>query len=253
MRLTANLVVHNELDRYLVPCLQQLLGFCDDVAVWDDGSTDGTAEALDGIFAQEDRLRLRQDSERRFFQHEGRTRQKALEFALEGRPTHILAVDADELILEGQKLRNQLARGTVWSLCMREVWKVCKHGVEIRQDGGWCEHPVPIVWKLPRVMGGRWKIPEVKLASGRTPAPVSTIRPLYSDVAIYHFGWTNVAERRARYERYVEHDGGRFHASRHIKSIMWPDIDITATYEEVVIPQAWLDRATRDVEEYTYG
>ena len=46
---------------------------------------------------------------------------------------------------------------------------------------------------------------------------------LSSGVSFFHFGWACVADRQARYDRYVEHDGGAFHASRHLQSIMWPD------------------------------
>jgi len=42
-------------------------------------------------------------------------------------------------------------------------------------------------------------------------------------VSFFHFGWACVADRQARYDRYVEHDGGKFHASPHLQSIMWQD------------------------------
>jgi hypothetical protein len=113
--------------------------------------------------------------------------------------------------------------------------------LEIRQDGGWCEHPVPILWKNV----GKLPLHNRKLASGRAPAAISTLRPRFTDVAVYHFGWANQGERQARYQRYIEHDGGRFHRDQHIRSIMWPDMDITSTMESTKVPVAWLDRANR--------
>ena len=243
MKLVASLIVHNELGRYLVPCVQSLASFCDEIRVWDDGSTDGTREAL----ARHPAVKVTGTDERRFFDHEGLARQAALEWTMEANPTHVLAIDADELILEGEKLRAQLEHSEVWSLCMREVWKARRETLEIRQDGGWCEHPVPILWRVPRMLSNRWRIPNRALASGRTPAPVSHLRPRFTDVAIYHFGWACKDDRRDRYERYVRHDNGRFHRNSHIQSIMWPDMDIVATTETVKVPRPWVDRSQRQV------
>lgn len=243
MKLLAYMVVHNELDRYLIPCLESLLGYCDEVAVWDDGSTDGTAQALEAASHDFGRLRFHREEENVFFDHEGQLRQRALDWALESNPTHVLAIDADELIVEGQKLREQLGTGRAFSLCMREVWKAKSDSLEIRQDGGWCEHPVPILWKNV----GRMPLHNRKLASGRAPAAVSTLRPRFTDVAVYHFGWACQADREQRYQRYAQHDGGRYHRNSHIQSIMWPDMDITTTFESVRVPRPWVDRANRQL------
>jgi len=44
---------------------------------------------------------------------------------------------------------------------------------------------------------------------------------------ILHLGWANQAARAARHQRYVEADGGRFHRSSHLDSILWPDNMVT--------------------------
>lgn len=248
MKLLAYMVVHNELDRYLLPCLEALLSFCDEIAVWDDGSTDETREALADLFGADPRLRVHHEPESTFFDHEGQLRQRALDWALESEPTHVLAIDADELILEGAKLRQQLGQGRAFSLCMREVWKAREESLEIRQDGGWCEHPVPILWKNV----GRLPLHNRKLASGRAPAAISTLRPRFTDIPVYHFGWACQADREARYRRYAKHDGGRYHRNSHIQSIMWPDMDITTTFESVRVPRPWVDRANREPVGYPY-
>lgn len=242
MKLVAYMVVHNELDRYLVPCIESLVSYCDGVAIWDDGSTDGTSEYLQGLAASGAPVRVHHEPESAFFDHEGQLRQRALDWTLQESATHVLAIDADELVLEGQKLREQLGQGRAFSLCMREVWKARPESLEIRQDGGWCEHPVPIMWKNV----GRLPLHNRKLASGRAPAAIGTLRPRFTDVAIYHFGWANRHDRRARYERYTKHDGGRYHRNTHIESIMYPDMDVTTTMETVAAPKPWVDRANRE-------
>ena len=223
MNLIASLVVHNELDRYLLPCVKHLTEFCDDVRVFDDGSTDGTREALAGI----DRVTYRQQEQSTFYAHEGQTREKALNFAREANPTHVLAIDADEFIDDGARFRKMVegSQQDVLTLHMEEVWKANTKTIATREDGGWRQHPVPIVWRVTRQMRGPWSMPNKALACGRVPLGVvrSRYRVQATGVSILHFGWANVADRQERYQRYVEADGGRFHASRHLQSIMFPD------------------------------
>ena len=142
MNLVAMMIVRNELDRYLEPVVTQLLTFCDEIRVTDDGSTDGTREWLEGL----DRVSVRAVDETEFYRHEGRARQSAMNWAYKGGPTHVLAVDADEYIAGGQQLREALAtdRMMVWTLDMQEIWQVFTECMKVREDGGWRSHPVPI-------------------------------------------------------------------------------------------------------------
>ncbi len=222
MNLVASLVVRNELQRYLLPCVQHLTEFCDDVRVYDDGSTDGTQEVLAGL----DRVSYRQQEQTTFFTHEGETRARALNFAREANPTHMLAIDADEFISDGAAFRKVVegSEQNVLTLHMEEVWKADPAALYTREDGGWKQHGVPIVWRVTRQMRGPWQMPNRALACGRTPTNVvRNRRTQATGVSILHFGWANLADRQARYERYIEADGGRFHASQHLKSIMFPD------------------------------
>jgi hypothetical protein len=41
--------------------------------------------------------------------------------------------------------------------------------------------------------------------------------------SILHFGWARESERQSRYDRYAKHDGGQFHASQHLESILWSE------------------------------
>lgn len=224
MNLVANLIVRNELDRYLIECIDLLLGFCDLVAVYDDGSTDGTSEALAGM----DRVQVTSAFQSSFYRHEGAARQRALSIALEHNPTHILAIDGDELIGDGEILREAIENSphvAVWTLCMQEVWGCDAHELLIRQDGGWKAHPVPILYRVES--GAPYEIPQRAMASGRVPLFRRGLGQVFSHVSILHMGWARVAEREARHARYVEHDGGRFHAGAHLDSIIWGDDRVT--------------------------
>lgn len=243
VNLVASLIVRNELERYLLECLDLLLGFCDEIRVWDDGSTDGTFDVLHGM----DRISVATDVETRFYAHEGAARQRALDWTLEARPTHVLAVDGDELVTDGRELRSFVEashRTDVFTLCMEEVWKANEDEIWVRQDGGWRAHGVPILYRVVG-SGAGLEIPQRALASGRVPASVARRhgRSAATGTSILHLGWANEAERSRRYARYVEHDGGKFHAGSHLESIMWPD-------ERVELQRcSWGDSITRTMRQ----
>lgn len=228
MKLIASLIVRNELDRYLKPCIEHLLEFCDEIRVTDDASTDGTAEWL----AEQDRVEVVQIAAPSFFAHEGRARNAALAWTMGGNPSHILALDADEFVTDGAAIRRACeadkGRG-VWSLGLEEVWRADERNLYVREDGGWRAQAngIPILWRAPQPRAAKttaWQVADRALACGREPVAVRRLgRALPSGSAVLHFGWSCEADRAARYARYVEHDGGRFHRNAHLDSIMWPD------------------------------
>lgn len=225
MNLVASLVVRDELARYLEPCVASLLGFCDAIIVLDDGSTDGTYEWL----LEQPKVYMTR-GEPGFFENEGRTRQKLLEITLAHGPSHVLAIDADEFVADGDLVRKTVEEGraSVFSLCMSEVWSATSTQIGIRKDGRWGPHRAPILWKAPTRADASWRIPEKEGAGGRIPkAVVAQARSAFSlDIDILHFGWANQRERLARHARYADR-GGFGHDPRHIASILLPDAKVT--------------------------
>lgn len=239
MKLIASLIVKNELGRYLLPCLAHLLTYCDEVRILDDGSTDDWADRLRKNGARPpltrfdhvidlDRIHVLRDEVSRFFYHEGAARNALLDWTLLGEPTHILAIDADEFVTDGPALRAACEQPVaIHSLDMEEVWRAEDECLCVRMDGGWRPHPIPILFTVPRNAGRdpQFRIQDSALACGREPMSVrarrNTARP--TGAQILHFGWANESERVARHHRYAVADGGRFHASTHLDSILWPD------------------------------
>lgn len=221
MKLVASLLVRNELGRYLEPCILHLLEFVDEVRVLDDASTDGSFEWLAD---QGPHVQVLQLPRPHFFEHEGRTRQALLEWTLKGDPSHIVSIDCDEFVNDGPGLRRSIefADRAAFGLTMEEVWEADVGGLCVREDGGWRSHPVPALWRIPERLDARWRIADRALACGRVPVAIDGIQPvLLADHSLLHFGWANEQERQARYDRYRVADGGRFHASQHLESIMW--------------------------------
>ena len=231
VNLVASLIVKNELGRYLEPCVEHLQTFCDDITAVDDGSTDGTYEYLQSAGCVVTQLPA---SDGFFDGHEGRRRQFLLEWTVEQtRPEWLLAIDADEFISDGAVLRAFCSRPRqVANLNMKEVWKAGAE-LSVRVDGGWRPHPCPIMYRPPARLTGRWRIADRALACGREPQIIRSMmgRSRPSGVDILHFGWANQAARKARYDRYVTADGGRYHRNSHLDSIMWPDLDVTLEAE----------------------
>ncbi len=235
MKLVASLLVHNEIDRYLEACVAALLEYVDEIRAVDDASTDGSFELLAGAG---DRVNVAQLSSPQFFQHEGRTRQALLEWTMQAEPTHVLAIDADEFVADPEKLRNAVAanrNAATITLCMEEVWKADPDGYHVRCDGGWCPHETSSCYRVPheRMRGPDWRIQDRALACGREPLAIRYARNshrgpgrVYADTALLHFGWTRQDERKARHERYAIADGGKFHARRHLDSILWQDSQV---------------------------
>jgi len=243
MKLIASAIVRNETRRYLEPWLGHLLTFCDEVRLLDDGSTDGTREIAAGF----DEVYVRANHGPAFFEDESAARNHLLTWTMQGDPDYVLSIDADEFIGDTETLRFHLGQAAaVYSLTMREVWKIDGLKVGLRVDGLWGDRRCPLLWRAPaELRGTRWRIPKRKLACGREPQAVRGQRGFDTGVGIYHFGWTREADRTARAERYFEHDGGRFHASKHLQSILWPDDQVGLDWQPwpPSIPDAVADRA----------
>lgn len=232
MKLVASVPVRNELGRYLIPFIEHLKEFCDAIAVVDDGSTDGTREELT-VMPEVTYLATRDEGTPSFFAHEGQFRNALLKLTLACDPTHILAIDADEFVSDGKLIR-EVCEGPahVFTLLMEEVWKADPDILQIRVDGGWRRRNVPILYRvpLPGRRGRDFQIANRALACGREPQSVAkqALRggATATGASVLHFGWTREAERRARYDRYMEHDKGRFHQNAHLQSILFPDENV---------------------------
>lgn len=224
VKLVASLITRNELDRYLPMCIEHLLEFCDEIRVLDDHSDDGTSSYLTSL--NSGKIHVSSLDSGTFFDHEGHARQVLIDWTLQGSPTHVLAIDADEFISDGQELRKQIEsheKTQVFTLCMQEVWRADEQ-LSIRMDGGWVPHEVTVVWSPPLI--GRSTIRNQALACGRVPKEAEQLTrrgASFTGVSILHFGWACEVDRQKRYDRYAVHDGGNFHASTHLNSIMWPD------------------------------
>lgn len=220
MTLLASMIVRNEMSRFLPLVVQHLLTFCDSVIVLDDNSDDGTFEWCD----TQSNVLVQRNTGPQFYEYESQARQQLLDWTLFWKPDWVLSIDADEFVSHPEALHRAMwSEYPVWTLDMEEVWKADVEHLHMRVDGQWGPRLCPILWKAPKEVTSEWAIPPRKLACGREPAIVRRTKFRKSGSSVYHFGWTREAARQARFDRYMEHDQGKFHANKHLQSIMWGD------------------------------
>ncbi len=257
MKLTASLICRNEGSRYLGPCLEHLLEFCDRLVILDDSSTDGWRDTFAPLLAEHSQritvatAETDRDGKPDFHRH-AEARNLLLKATLATEPGAVLAIDCDEMVSDGAALRKAVDTGShVVSLEIAECWEACPELLCIRQDGGWRSHQIGCVWRADRFGGQALALADKGHATGRVPEAVHRVKALASGASLIHFGWSNVAERAVRFARYDVGDGGRFHQRSHIDSILLPDDQIAMEAREW--PAAWspefrariLERANR--------
>ena len=204
-----------------MPWLRHLLTFCDEVRLLDDGSPDNTSP---GRVDRPESVQVSNNhGARSWSTRPGRGKRSSLDDASD--PDYVLSIDADEFVGNPNMVEKACAQGApVYTLQMEEVWRAEKQHLRIRIDHAWRPRPCPILWRAPKDREARnWKIPDVQLACGREPIQVRRTRAVASGASVFHFGWACEADRIERAQRYFEHDGGKFHADKHLQSILWPD------------------------------
>ena len=225
-----SLVVKNEIGRYLKPCIDWASLFLDEIFVFDDRSTDGSAELARDLGCI---VRTRDESTPSFIQHEGQFREAAwAAFEESIRPAQsrdwVLAFDADEFLVSDTDVRESLlaAIGKVESnrtvgivLPFREIFKVDSDGVMYaRIDGFWAKVRGPRLFRYLR--NGVWN--NKPMGCGSEPNYVSSSRyhsTATCGLSVIHLGYARDADKQDKYSRYsslVQHG----HSDSHIESIL---------------------------------
>jgi glycosyltransferase involved in cell wall biosynthesis len=220
-RIVANMVVRNEADHYLKQVLARLTNQVDDIIVTDDCSDDDTAGIAESFGAKVQRL-----DKPTFKENEGQLRQLSwnwLEQNLVDEDTLVLAIDADEELYETNNISLRdlanLKRFKVFNVVFFHMW----NELQYRTDGGWRPHGSTRLFRYEE--GGQFK--QSKLACGSEPTYVfNWLRTRNfmpnSGMVMKHLSYIKDVDKARKYERYMDLDGGAFHANAHIQSIMDP-------------------------------
>ena len=222
-RLIANMVARNEASEYLPEVLERLRNQVDVIVFTDDASTDDTVKVaeqyVDHIMVMD---------EPTFCVHEGDLRQASWNF-LESSAAPVdgdwvLAIDADEFLYETKKSARELIQTQDYTIINVDFYHMWNE-THFRVDGGWRPHGSTRLFKWRP--GGIFK--SSKVACGSEPTFVASdlvyFRHLFmadSGLKMKHLSYIKDADKKKKYDRYTEIDGGKFHANSHINSIIDP-------------------------------
>lgn len=227
MRVIACLVVRDEADRYLDLVLEWTKRHITaEIAVWDDGSTDGTVGVAQAHGAT---VGLRPPLWPSFADDESRAREQAWRFMEDSFAPEpgdwIFPVDADEFLVAEPGVDEQeiladldcLHDRDAVSLGRAEVFGFDVDGTPmIRLDGEWAvTSQVRLVRWQP---GGMFH--KKRLAGGSAPSYVDPAKSAPEPrLTILHYGYAHEGDRRIKHRRYMQHRG---HSRHHIDSILNP-------------------------------
>lgn len=214
------MVGRNESSRFLEPVLKRISSQVDKIVFTDDCSTDNTAEIAANyaeVFSTPEPL---------FAVHEGRLRATAWQnlekFAKPG--DWIIAIDCDEMLFHKDDLdiKNVLSKSEfdVVNVRFYHMWNETQY----RVDKLWAPNNSSRIFRFKE--GGGFL--DKALACGSEPTYVSQWMRnrnywLHSGLVMKHLGYTFDEDKKSKYERYSNLDGGKFHNLDHINSIVDPN------------------------------
>lgn len=217
-RLIAQMVIRNEVDRYLERVLTRLKDQVDLLVVTDDCSDDGSADVARSFGAK-----VHVMDQPTFVRDESLLRQTAWDFlgTFARSNDWILAIDADEEFYPDARLYRFLnqSRFPVLGVTFYHMWNETHY----RVDKAWKPTVSSRLFKYQP--GGQFR--RTKLACGSEPTYVAdNIRrgKAYwnTGMRMKHLGYLRDDDKRAKYDRYMELDHGDFHSLQHIRSIVDP-------------------------------
>jgi hypothetical protein len=228
MKVYGLLVMRNEESRYLEHCLSWMVPIFDEVFVFDDQSTDSSAEiALDHGC----RVVVRPDQVPSFMTHEGLFRLaswKAFMSVVKPKADQdwVLSFDADEFLVSDSGDTRQAVdlavnyatrknrAGVV--LPVPEIFKVDESGHYSRTDGYWGNIRGPRLFEIRD--NATWR--QKAMGCGSEPEYVVLRPPLQDSCGLHllHYGYAKDEDKKLKYERYASIDHG--HNDSHINSII---------------------------------
>ncbi len=241
MRIFGHVCVKDEAERYLAESLAWHLEFLDDVHVFDDRSTDDTADIAREAGAV---VSVRPDRAPSFLTHEGNFRQAAWkDFQSTMEVTFddwVLAFDADEFLvspneperesLERLVQMSRVEKAISWKIRVDEIFAF-DHGQPMKRTDGFWGTIFGIRFFKYRAVS---QFANRKMGCGSAPTyalqdPADATR---MPTGIMHYGYARAEDQQAKHDLYshVLHNG---HSSAHIQSILKEPTLVPITHGKV--------------------
>lgn len=196
MKLTAIMQVYNEVGNgNLERSLRSMRTFCDDICVYDDGSTDSPDDVY-RAYGCKVIWGIKND-----FTNELAHKQLLVDKAIEEGATRIWFQDADEVIQYGcgEELRRLALSNYNWAFRFVNLWR---HPAFHRVDGDWGRGIFNKLWKVP-VEGLRF---QTGRGLHRTNYPLgATDNEYLSSIKIIHYGFASTEAILRKYFLYRSH------------------------------------------------
>lgn len=219
-KIIAQMVGRNEEKRFLKEVLQRLSAQVDEIVFTDDCSEDNTHSIASNF------CHTYKTEEPTFSVHEGRLRSIAWgNLSKHANPGDwIIAIDCDEMLYNKNDLsllhiKNILSRSEkdVVNVRFYHMWSFNQY----RVDKLWAPNNSSRIFRY--VPGGVFS--DKVLACGSEPTYViDWVRQrnywIDSGLVMQHLGYIYDEDKRKKYERYSQLDGGKFHLINHINSIL---------------------------------
>lgn len=223
MKVVANMVIRNEMDRYLQACILHHRPLVDEIFIMDDMSDDLNPALLKewGV----DHIALRPVNQPSFIQNEAAFRQAGWDRMVEVLKLEagdwVLGIDADEFMV-GVPPRGLAAAADVQSFdsimfSIPEMYQI-DPPLE-RADGYWGSITG---LRMTKYQTGDQNFPWAGMGCGVFPAYAPQGRVWYELIEHYgrilHYGYANEQDREEKFARYANNDNN--HAGGHINSIL---------------------------------
>lgn len=205
-KIILSMIMKNEADRYLRPCLENAKRYITEAVIIDDGSTDNSAEvcleALDGIPVHLIRNNISK------FTNEVSLRKQQWEETIKRNPDWILCIDADEIFedrfADGVKKLVSNTKADALYFRLYDFWDMNHY----RDDEYWKAHHYyrPFLIRYKPNIDYHWK--ETPQHCGRFPLNINDFKRQYSPLRLKHYGWAKAKDRIEKYERYQKLDPG---------------------------------------------
>lgn len=213
--------VHNEMARYLRPCLRWARERADEIFVWDDNSTDGGRDVALGMDAW---VASRKSETATFLMAEGEFRRAGWDYMIRTlNPTEndwIFALDADEFPVgappAGVARAAELAGRSSVVMEVPEIFSLAP--LSRRVDGYWGE-----ITQVRMVRFQPDKPQDFRksgMGCGSLPSYAYDNPYFTQKMQLLHFGYAKQEDREHKHRRYMRAKHG--HAPSHINSIIEP-------------------------------
>lgn len=219
-KVIAQMVGRNESQRFLKDVLERLSNQVDEIVFTDDCSEDNTAEIAANY------ANVYKTPKRMFNVHEGRLRRYAW-LNLENHASEgdwIIAIDCDEMLydinnidaLDVKSILNKSEKDVV-NVRFYHMWNQTQY----RVDKLWAPTNSSRIFRY--LNGGTFF--DRELACGSEPTYVLNMLKqnnfwINSGLIMKHLGYVYDEDKKSKYERYSQLDGGKFHNINHINSIV---------------------------------